>query len=143
MSEFGSVSRGYAETDKNNLVTKLSELTKIVREGNKIVSKEALGDRELNPEAPISMNCWGFQPEAFDVSEKLFHEFLDKEFKNPTSEYYIALMVTGMIQRGLGNVHVIPGGKKWFGVTYKEDKKFVAGRIKQLVESGEYPGSLW
>ena len=143
MSEFGSVSRGYAETDQNNLLTKLTELTKIVKEGGKIVSKEASGDRELNPDAPISMNCWGFLPEAFNISEKLFHEFLDKEFKNPTSEYYIALMVTGMIQRGLGNVHVIPGGKKWFGVTYKEDKDFVSTSIRQLVESGEYPNRLW
>ena len=114
-----------------------------IREGNKIISKEATGDRELNPDSPISMNCWGFLPEAFEISENLFHEFLEKEFNNNTSEYYIALMVTGMIQRGLGKVHVIPGGKKWFGVTYKEDKEFVANNIKQLVESGEYPNQLW
>ncbi len=143
MSEYGSVSRGYAEADQNKLLTRLTELTKIVREGNKIISKEATGDRELNPDAPISMNCWGFLPEAFDISEKLFHEFLNKEFTNPTAEFYIALMVTGMINRGLGNVHVIPGGKKWFGVTYKEDKEAVANSIRQLVAAGEYPDRLW
>jgi choline kinase len=143
MSEHGSVSRGYAETDQNNLLTKLTELTKIVCEGDKIVAKEPSGDRILNPDAPISMNCWGFLPEAFDISEKLFHEFLEKEFKNPTAEYYIALMVTGMINRKLGNVHIIPGGEKWFGVTYKEDKEFVKNSIKELVELGEYPVSLW
>jgi NDP-sugar pyrophosphorylase family protein len=143
MSEYGSVSRGYAETDANNLLTKMTELTKIVRENGKIISKEATGDRELNPDAPISMNCWGFLPDALDISEKFFHEFLEKEFRSPTSEYYIALMVTAMIERRLGKVHVIPGGKKWFGVTYKEDKEFVANSIKKLVESGEYPSKLW
>lgn len=143
MSEYGSVSRGYAETDANNLLTKMTELTKIVRENGKIISKEASGDRELNPDAPISMNCWGFLPEALDISEKFFHEFLESEFTNPTSEHYIALMVTGMIQQKLGTVQVIPGGKTWFGVTYKEDKEFVANSIKKLVESGEYPNKLW
>lgn len=143
ISEHGSVSRGYAEADQNNRVTRLTELTQIIREGGKIVSKEPTGDRELNPDAPISMNCWGFLPEAFNISENLFHEFLDKEFNNPKSEYYIALMVTGMIQRELGNVHIIPGGKTWFGVTYKEDKEFVSNSIKQLVERGVYPNKLW
>jgi hypothetical protein len=143
MSEYGSVSRGYAETDSNNLLTKLVELTKIVRENGKIISKEPNGDRELNPLAPISMNCWGFLPEALDLSEKFFHEFLEKEFTNPTSEYYIALLVTAMIERKLGNVHVLPGGKQWFGVTYKEDKDYVAASIRKLIETGEYPSKLW
>lgn len=143
LSEYGSVSRGYADTDKSNLVTRLSELTKIVKEGNRIISKESTGDRELNPDAPVSMNCWGFLPEAFDMTEKMFVEFLEKDFNNPTSEFYIALMVTSMINHGLGNVHVIPGGQKWFGVTYKEDKEAVAKSIRQLVEAGDYPSTLW
>jgi len=143
LSEHGSVSRGYAEADQNNLLLRLTELAKIVKEGNKIVSKESSGDRELNPEAPISMNCWGFLPDAFNMSEKMFVEFLDKDFNNPSSEFYIALMVTDMINRKLGSVHIIPGGKKWFGVTYKEDKGTVAGNIRHLVETGVYPGRLW
>jgi hypothetical protein len=143
LSEHGSVSRGYAETDGNNLVTHLTELTKIVKEGNKIISKESMGDRELNPNAPVSMNCWGFLPEAFGITEKMFVEFLEKDFNNPSSEFYIALMVTAMINRGLGKVHVIHGGKKWFGVTYKDDKEAVAKSIRQLVDAGEYPTPLW
>jgi len=143
LSEYGSVSRGYAETDGNNLLTRLTELTKIVREGDKIISRENNGDRELNPDAPISMNCWGFLPEAFHITGKMFEEFLEKEFNNPAAEFYIALMVTGMVNRNLGNVHVLPGGKKWFGVTYKEDKEAVAKNIRQLVDAGEYPNRLW
>jgi Nucleotidyl transferase len=147
LSEYGSVSRGYAETDKNNLVTRLTELTKIVKEGNKIISKESSGDRALDPDAPVSMNCWGFMPDAFPLIENMFVEFLDKEFgshsSGSTTEFYIALMVTSMINRKLGNVHVIPGGKTWFGVTYKEDKEAVAKSIRQLVDAGEYPIKLW
>lgn len=143
LSENGSVSRGYAEADRNNLLTGITELTKIVKEGGKIISKESTGNRELDPDAPVSMNCWGFLPEAFDMTEKMFVEFLDKDFSNPTSEFYIALMIMPMINSGLGKVHVIPGGKTWFGVTYKEDKDAVANSIKQLVKTGEYPTNLW
>ncbi len=143
LSENGSVSRGYAEADQNNLLTGITELTKIVKEGGKIISKENTGNRELNPDAPVSMNCWGFLPEAFDMTEKMFVEFLDKDFNNPTSEFYIALMIMPMINSGLGKVHVIPGGETWFGVTYKEDKDAVANSIKQLVKAGEYPAHLW
>ena len=143
LSDHGSVSRGYAETDANNLMTRLTELTKIVKEGSKIISKESTGDRELNAEAPVSMNCWGFLPEVFGLTENMFVEFLEKDFASPSSEFYIALMVTAMINRGLGNVHVIPGGKKWFGVTYKEDKEAVASSIRKLVDAGEYPARLW
>lgn len=143
MSEYGSVSRGYAETDNQNVLTKITELTKIVKENGRIVSKEQTGDRELNPDAPISMNCWGFMPDALNEGEKLFTEFLEREFSNPTSEYYIALMVSALMERGLGKVHVIPGGKTWFGVTYKEDKEAVAASIQKLVNEGVYPSKLW
>ena len=89
------------------------------------------------------MNCWGFLPEAFRLSEDLFVEFLDSNFSNPKSEYYIALMVTAMIDRGLGKVHIIPGGDTWFGVTYQEDKEAVRNSIRKLVADGIYPEKLW
>jgi len=143
LSEHGSVSRGYADADTNGLLTRLTELTVIERDGNRIVSREPSGDRELDPHAPVSMNCWGFLPEAFRLSEDLFVEFLDNNFTNPKSEYYIALMVTAMIDRGLGKVHIIPGGDTWFGVTYQEDKEAVRNSIRKLVTDGTYPEKLW
>ena len=48
-----------------------------------------------------------------------------------------------MIHEGTGKVKILPGGKTWFGVTYKEDKEEVMGKIRELVNAGEYPGKLW
>jgi hypothetical protein len=48
-----------------------------------------------------------------------------------------------MIKQGLGKVKVIGGGDIWFGVTYKEDKDEVSGKIKSLVSQGVYPEKLW
>jgi hypothetical protein len=73
----------------------------------------------------------------------LFTKFLEENFQNPKSEYYIALMVTSMIEQRLGKVHIIPGGDTWFGVTYQQDKESVRQSIQALVKSGKYPEQLW
>ena len=144
LSDHGSVSRGVAEErDANGYLLKLNELTKIVKERGKIISREESGDRELSPTLPVSMNCWGFQAGIFDLSEKMFVEFVEKNIQNPSAEFYIALLVSELIRQDLGKVNIIGGGTTWFGVTYKEDKEEVSGKIRALVNAGEYPQQLW
>lgn len=143
LSEHGSVSRGYAEADATGNLTHLTELTTIVRENGNIIAKEPAGDRKLDPLAPVSMNCWGFRPEVFDLCREFFVEFLEQNATNPKAEYYIALMVTGMIRANKGVVKILPGGETWFGVTYREDREAVAASIRALVEKGLYPSPLW
>jgi choline kinase len=144
LSDHGSVSRGVAEErDENGHLKKLNELTKIVISNGKIVSIEETVQRELDPLLPVSMNCWGFQSGIFDLSEKMFVEFVAKNKDNPSAEFYIALMVSELIRQNLGKVNIIGGGNTWFGVTYKEDKDEVSGKIKELVKKGVYPEKLW
>lgn len=143
LSDNGTVSRGYATADASGHLISLTELTKIRREGAQIIARESTGDRVLDPSAPVSMNCWGFLPEVFDLCEEFFVEFLEKNAADPAAEYYIALMVTAMIERQVGIVNIIPGGETWFGVTYREDREAVTASIRQLVENGQYPTPLW
>ena len=143
LSTHGSVSRGCGETDTNGYLQTVVERTTIVKEGDKIISKEPAGDRPLSPETPTSMNFWGFHPEVFGFAERLFHDFLAKNHESPKAEYYIPLFVNEMIKLNKGNVKVISGGNIWFGVTYKEDKDEVAGKIRELIAQGQYPSKLW
>ncbi len=143
MSTYGSVSRGVATPDANGFLLSMKEHTTILREGDKIISRWKDGDEELNENTQVSMNCWGFQAGAFDLTERMFAEFVAKNHTNPTAEFYIALMVSELINRGLGKVHILPGGKTWFGVTYKEDKEEVSQKIRELVKAGIYPVKLW
>lgn len=143
LSDHGSVSRGVATPDAEGFLKSMKEHTVIVCDGDKIISRLKEGDMELDSEVQVSMNCWGFQPEAFDLTEKMFAEFVTKNHQNPTAEFYIALMVSELIERGLGKVHILPGGKTWFGVTYKEDKAEVSQKIRDLVHQGVYPSKLW
>jgi NDP-sugar pyrophosphorylase family protein len=143
MSAHGSVSRGVATPDAEGFLKSMKEHTTILREGSKIISKWKEGDEELSENVQVSMNCWGFQPSAFKLTEKMFIEFVEKNRSNPSAEFYIALMVSELINQGLGKVHILPGGKTWFGVTYKEDKEEVSQKIKDLVKVGVYPAKLW
>lgn len=144
LSDHGSVSRGVAEErDANGYLLKLNELTKIVNDRGKIISRDEKGDRELSPSLPVSMNCWGFQAGIFDLTQKMFVEFVEKNIQNPSAEFYIALLVSELIKQDLGKVNIIGGGTTWFGVTYKEDKEEVSGKIRALVNAGEYPQRLW
>jgi NDP-sugar pyrophosphorylase family protein len=143
LSENGSVSRGCGEQDANGYLKSVVERTTIVKENGKIISKEKDGDLELSPETPTSMNFWGFHPNVFSLIEKFFIEFLKENSKNPKAEFFIPLIGNHMIKQGLGKVKIIGGGDIWFGVTYKEDKEEVSGKIKDLVNRGVYPPKLW
>lgn len=143
LSEHGSVSRGVGETDENNYLKSVIERTTIVVENGKIISKEKDGDVELSPDAPTSMNFWGFYPEIFDLGAEMFDDFIKKNHENVKAEFFIPLIVNEMIHSGKGRVKVLGGGRVWFGVTYKEDKEAVSKKIKELVDKGEYPKKLW
>ncbi len=143
LSEHGSVSRGCGERDANGFLKTVVERVTIVKENGKIISKEKDGDRELSPDIPTSMNFWGFQPNIFDFTQKLFNEFLKNNEGNLKSEFYIPLVVNEMIKEGIGKVRVLPGSDNWFGVTYKEDKEEVSQKLKVQVAYGTYPEKLW
>ncbi len=143
LSEHGSVSRGVGETDEQGYLKSVVERTTIVIENGKIISKEKDGDLELDPNAPTSMNFWGFHPSVFDLTAQMFDEFVENNYKNIKAEFFIPLVVNDMIHQDKGKVKVLGGGNIWFGVTYKEDKEAVSQKIKALVDKGEYPQKLW
>lgn len=143
LSEHGSVSRGVGEMDGQRNLKSVTERVTIVKENGKIISKEKDGDRELDPNAPTSMNFWGFQPNVFPMALTMFQDFLKENHQNLKAEFYIPLFANKMIQENKGKIKVLGGGNVWFGVTYKEDKEEVSRKIKEMIAKGDYPGKLW
>jgi NDP-sugar pyrophosphorylase family protein len=143
LSDFGSVSRGVGEEDASGYLTSVVERTNVSRVDGKIIAKEKDGDVELNLEAKTSMNFWGFHPSIFPATERMFHNFLKENSSNIKAEFFIPLIANELVKTGEGKIKVISGGSTWFGVTYKEDKDAVSQKIKDLVNSGEYPPKLW
>ena len=144
LSDFGSVSRGVCATDKNGLLTSVTERTAISRKGNKVVYAEGDKEFELDPTCAVSMNFWGFTPEYFGYSEEIFKEFLDGALAsgNLKAEFFIPYIVDKLITRGEASVKVLDCDAKWFGVTYKEDRPFTVEKINALIKAGVYPEKI-
>ena len=98
---------------------------------------------ELDANASVSMNYWGFHPSIFKEIEEGLHAFMKENANNPTAEYYIPNIVTDIIVSGKMKVRVIPTNDNWFGVTYKEDKPMAVAAINKHITAGVYPEKLW
>jgi UTP-glucose-1-phosphate uridylyltransferase len=144
LSEFGSVSRGICVTDESNQLIEITETHKIRPEEGKILCEASDSTtKELNGNEIVSMNFWGFHPSIFENIESQFIDFLEKNIDKPKSEFYIPFVVFEMIKRGNISVEVLSADSPWFGVTYKDDKPYVAEQIKDLTNKGVYPSNLW
>lgn len=142
--ESGGTSRAECIIDKDNYLTFVEERTE-VKASNGIIKgldihKEIV---EINKNAIVSMNFWGFTPDYFKHSNFYFKEFLTKNINNPSAEFLIPAVVNDLIKKNKLKVKVLNSHSEWFGITFKEDKFFVAEKLINLVNKGIYPAKLW
>ena len=140
LSENGSVSRGICEQNSSELVT-VVETHDIKKNSVGII--ECNRDISLLGNELVSMNMWGFTPTLFDHLEKMFNDFLTDNISDLKSEFLIPSVINDLIEKNIEKVKVLKTQSTWFGVTYVEDKAFVESQIKELIQSGEYPVSLF
>ena len=140
LSENGTVSRGVCNIDANGNLAGMTERTSIGRNANGVIEYKDT-DNSLHPLAPettVSMNLFGFTPDYFAESEKLFVEWLKERGNEMKSEYYIPYAVNTFINSGYATMKVLKTTAQWFGVTYKEDRPMVVDRLKKLHDQGVY-----
>lgn len=139
LSDYGSVSRGVCEIEKD-LLKKIVERKAIEKKDNAIKAVLENGRILLfNGQEIVSLNFFGFTPVLFELLEKYFYRFLDNHLHNLKAEYFLPSVVDSIIAENLGTMRVFKSPDKWFGVTYKEDKTHVQRSIASLVEQGQYP----
>lgn len=143
LSDFGYVSRGVCEVNGTNHLQSVTERTNIYRKCQDIVYARDEKETVLSGDTRVSMNFWGFTPKIFEIARSLFPDFVEKNHENPKSEFFIPDLPDYMVKQGIANFSVLPTSAKWFGVTYKEDKKQVQQSIHRLIEDGHYPEQLW
>ncbi|MDR1973782.1 MAG: nucleotidyltransferase [Bacteroidales bacterium] len=145
ISESGSVSRGICTVDENNFLASIVERTHIVRDvDGKIKYKDENGTLvELDEKTPVSMNVWGFTPDFFTHTQKMFEKFLESNADSLTSEFYIPTVVNNLITSGKVTCQVLETSASWFGVTYPQDTAVVQEKLHSLVEQGIYPHQLF
>ncbi|SUB89182.1 Uncharacterised protein [Porphyromonas macacae] len=145
LSESGTVARGVCEVNEKGFLTGVVERTAIERNKEGVISfKDENGrERHLEENTPVSMNMWGFTPDYFEHSTRMFVDFLKKHIDEPKGEFYIPLVVNNLINEGTATCKVLDTPSKWFGVTYADDRPGVVEKLNRLVEAGEYPKKLF
>jgi NDP-sugar pyrophosphorylase family protein len=144
LSEHGAVARGVCDVDGNGNLKSIVERTHIELSPDGIVYQDESGRRlRFHGRETVSMNLWGFNPTFFGFALEAFERFVREKADDPKAEIYIPLVVNDLIKTGRARVKVLPCGRTWFGVTYKNDKPNVIAALKKLVAAGFYPSPLW
>ncbi len=144
ISDHGFVSRGECMVNDQGYLSGVTERTHIEKINNQLMRKDDNGNFiPIDENTVVSMNFWGFTPKCFEFGDHLFEEFLKKDSTNLKSEFLIPLIVNEILKSEKASVKVLRSNAKWFGVTYKEDKKIVQQEIEQLIKQKKYPLKLW
>ena len=145
VSKNGHVTRGVCTTDESGHLVKVTETYSILPFPDGTI-RDIHDDPSgiiLDPDALVSMNMWGFAPSFFAAGEKYLADFLKSDTGDPLKKECLlpALVDELMHTQGL-KVEVLSTKAVWFGVTYKEDKEYVASELKKLHDDGSYPPAL-
>jgi UTP-glucose-1-phosphate uridylyltransferase len=144
VSEYGSVARGICRVSDQGFLREIVERTKVyLKEGAIVYEDEEGSVHELDPMDTVSMNLFGFTPDFFGHIEEIFSDFIRENLQNPRAELFIPFVVDALINSGEARMSVLRTPETWFGVTYQEDKPKVLKAIRELVERGVYPETLW
>ena len=145
VSRNGHVTRGICEVDETGHLVKVTETYSILPfpDGTIRDIHDNPDGIILDPDALVSMNLWGFSPAFFKGGQKYLSDFLKDDSGDPLKKECLlpALVDDQMHTQGL-QVEVLSTRAVWFGVTYKEDKDYVAAELKKLHENGSYPPAL-
>ncbi|MEP0775326.1 MAG: NTP transferase domain-containing protein [Acidobacteriota bacterium] len=144
LSDHGSVSRGVCRLDGEGRLAGIDERLGVRRrEDGSIWAEGCAPPLPLDPNAPVSMNLWGFGADVLGHLEERFAAFLVQQGQDPAGEFYLPTAVTDLIAAGLATVEVLTTSSSWFGLTHREDTAAVRRHLAQLVEGGAYPPRLW
>lgn len=144
LSEYGSVSRGVCEADRNNYLSSIVERREIRISDNNITFKNENDDwTSLTGDEIISMNMFAFTPSVFKSFQEDFQKFIEENGDNLMAEFLMPSVIDNLINSNKAKVKVLDTNANWFGLTYSEDKLIAQKRISDLVEKGIYPPKLW
>ena len=147
LTENGHVARGVCTVDADGHLADIHERTRIEKHGDQAEYTEDDGAtwEQLGEDTLVSMNLWGFTSSILKELKARFVPFLEKNLSvNPLKcEYFLPFVVDELLKEGKAEVTVLKSVDRWFGVTYKEDKKMVTDAIQGMKDGGLYPKKLW
>jgi dTDP-glucose pyrophosphorylase len=144
LSEHGHVNRGVCKVDEKGLLVNIVETRQIEKtpDGAKAPGPDG-GTLKFTGNEIVSMNLWGFKPSCYTFLEKEFREFINKHGMDLKSELDIPTSVDKFVKKGEITIKILMSNDRWFGVTYREDKPYVVASIRDMINKGIYPESIY
>lgn len=146
LTENGYVSRGVCATDTNGCLTTVTERTHIIGTcDGPMFTEDGQTYHRLPEDVLVSMNMWGFTPSIVEEMKATFPAFHRKAMvENPMkAEFYLPMVVNGMLEKGTATVEMLRCPSRWYGVTYQEDKPQVKAALTKMTGEKLYPTPLW
>jgi hypothetical protein len=143
LSGEGGVARGVCVLGRHDLLERVTEVREIRENDGWITGVETDGNPvELDGNAMVSMNLWGFAPSVIRLLARQFARFLDYWGSDPSQEFFLSTAINGQIALGATRVKVLSAPDTWFGVTHAADRSRSEAILRERVASGAYPGRL-
>ncbi len=142
--ESGGANRGICEVDDEGMLVSVTDRPGVERiSGYPMYLDELNKWVQLDEEAPVSMNMWGFAPSIFPRIRKDFDAFVNRSGRDLKAFFTIPDFINGMIAQGNGQVMTHETPAVWMGVVSPDDKIQTILKINELIRNGHYPARLF
>lgn len=142
--ESGGANRGICEVDGQGRLLSVTDRPGVERiSGHPMYLDELNKWIQLDDDALVSMNMWGFSPAVFGYIERDFNAFIDRSGQDLKAFFTIPDFVNGMIAKGEGEVMTYETPAVWMGVVSPDDKIQTILKINDLIRKGHYPSRLF
>ena len=147
LTENGTVARGVCSADEGGHLLTVTERTCIQGPAQAPSYSEDGGESwtPLDPDAPVSLNTWGFRESFLDAIGSRWSRFLEDTMpQNPEkSEFFLPGVVNECLAAGTDRVTLLHTDDVWHGVTYKNDLPALKSALADMIRKGIYPSDLW
>lgn len=143
LSRSGGVSRAVCTLRGERQLARITEVQDIRPTDGWITGRELNGEPvELEEEATVSMNIWGFTPHVVELLARQFVRFLESWGADPVAEFYLSTALNNQVQIDATRVTVLEAPDKWFGVTHADEREQARQRLAERIREGVYPEGL-
>ena len=147
LTENGTVARGVCTADAAGHLLTVTERTAIQGPASSPSCTEDGGATwtPLDPDAPVSLNTWGFRQGFLDEIEARLASFLENDVpQNPAkAEFFLPGVVNAALAAGTDRVKLLHTDDVWHGVTYRDDLPALRQALAEMRAAGLYPARLW
>lgn len=130
------VSRGICQTDGSRL-TVVTERRQVRRAPAGFTAADGLEPANLDPASIVSMNLWGFRPEAWTALAAAIHDTVSDD------EVLLPVVVADLLTAGRLSIDVLPTEEWCVGVTHPGDLEPARLALREQIASGRRPAHLF